>query len=300
MDKLGVMELFIRVADTGSFSRAAAALGVSQSTVSKQVAALEARLGAQLLRRTTRRLSLTEAGQDYYDAAARVIDGIDDAEARIGRGQVAPSGLLRVALSPAFGRFYVMPFLAEFFALYPDVSIDFDISHRHANLVGDGVDLAIRIGPLLDSSLVARRIGGVRHATVGTPAYFQRHGLPTHPREVEHKPCAVFLFQDAARPWQFLDGGNVLACDPQARVRSNDAEYLRSAVLNSLGMGHNPGWLYAADIAQGRLVHVLQDYAPAAVPISAITPLGRRQPRKALVFTEFLQEKFRTIPALSH
>ncbi|WP_170207603.1 LysR family transcriptional regulator [Luteibacter pinisoli] len=294
------MQLFIRVADTGSFSRAASASAVAQSTVSKQIAALESRLGAQLFRRTTRRISLTEAGQDYYDSAMRVIENIDEAEARIGRGQVAPSGLLRVALSPAFGRFYVMPFLPEFLEQYPDVTVDFEISDRHADLVGDGIDLAIRIGPLMDSSLVARRIGGARYATVATPGYLERHGEPVHPKDVESMPCVVFMFHGAPRSWRFVDGSDAVTFEPRSVVRSNDADYLRSAVLNGIGMGHNPGWLYAADIRAGRLRQVLDEYSPPPFPISALTPMGRRQPRKAQVFTEFLHEKFRTIPELSH
>src|SRR4051812_8216923 len=181
MDRLEAMQLFLRVADLGSFSKAAIVSGVSQSTASKQLAQMESRLGAQLLRRTTRGLSVTEAGQQYYQSITQLLASIDEAEAKGGRGQLQPSGVLRVALSAAFGRFYVVPYLPEFFALYPNVTVDLDISERHANLVEDGIDVAIRIGSLSDSSLVARRIGSVRFATVGTPAYFEKHGVPTHP-----------------------------------------------------------------------------------------------------------------------
>jgi LysR family transcriptional regulator for bpeEF and oprC len=299
MDKLATMQLFVRVADLGSFSRAAGVSGVSQSTVSKQLAQLESRLNVQLLRRTTRGLSLTEAGQDFYDSAMHLIEGIEEAETRVVRGQVDPSGLLRVALSPAFGRFYVMPHLAEFFRLYPDVSIDFDISHRHANLVGDGIDLAIRVGPLSDSSLVARRIGSARYATVATPSFLEQHGTPGHPRAIEGMPAAVFVFQGALRSWRFVENGSAFTVEPIPQVRSNDAEYLRAAVLSGLGIGQNPSWLYAADLASGRLREVLGGYAPPSFPISAVSPSGRRLPRKAQVFTDFLAEKFRLVRELS-
>lgn len=299
MDKFTAMQLLVRVADTGSFSRAARGSGVAQSTVSKQIAALEARLGAQLLRRTTRGLSLTEAGRDYYDQVMHLLDGIEDAEAKIARGQVAPSGVLRVALSPAFGRFYVVPHMPEFIRVCPEVSLDFDVSDRHSNLIEDDLDLAIRIGHLSDSSLIARRIGGVRHATVGTPEYFARYGVPKVPGDVERMPCAVFMFHGAPYAWRFEDTAGPFAINAKASFRSNDAEYLRESVLSHMGMGHSPRWLYERDLASGRLIEVLQDYVPSPCPISALSPAGRRQTRKAQVFTEFLAEKFRSVPELS-
>jgi LysR family transcriptional regulator, regulator for bpeEF and oprC len=299
MDRLEAMQLFVRVADSGSFSKAALSSGVSQSTVSKQIAAIEARLGVQLLRRTTRGLSVTEAGQHYYDSVVQIIEAVDAADARVGQAQVAPTGVLRVAISAAFGRFYVLPILPEFFALYPGLTIDLDISERHANLVEDGIDVAIRIGPLSDSSLVARRIGGARYVTVGTPAYFKSHGVPAHPRDIDTMPCVIFTPQGASRSWRFAENGLPLLVDGKPALRSNDAEHIRGAVLAGLGMGHNPGWLYARDLAAGRLQQVLAAYAPPAFPISAVSPAGRRQTRKAQVFTEFLAEKFRSIPELS-
>lgn len=299
MDRLDAMQLFLRVADSGSFSKAAIASGVSQSTVSKQIAAIESRLGVQLLRRTTRGLSVTEAGQQYYESILQLIEAVDDAEARVGYAQFAPTGVLRVAISAAFGRFYVLPHLPEFFERYPDVTIDFDISERHANLVEDGIDVAIRIGALSDSSLVAKRIGGVRYVTVGTPAYFERHGVPLHPRDIEKMPCVVFMFQGASRAWRFFENGAQLVVDGRPVVRSNDAEHLRGSVLAGLGLGHDPGWLYARDIAEGKLQQVLADFSPPSFPISAVSPAGRRQTRKAQVFTEFLAEKFRLVPELS-
>jgi LysR family transcriptional regulator, regulator for bpeEF and oprC len=299
VDKFAAMQLLVRVADTGSFSKAARGAGIAQSTVSKQIASLEARLGAQLLRRTTRGLSLTEAGKDYYDQVMQLLNGIEDVEAKIARGQVAPSGVLRVALSPGFGRFYVIPHMPEFLRLYPDVSVDFEVSDRHSNLIEEELDLAIRIGPLSDSSLIAKRIGGVRYVTVGTPEYFERHGVPKSPRDVERMPCAVFMFEGAAYSWRFEDRSGPFALNPKAIFRSNDAEYLRQAVLSHLGMGHSPRWLYERDLASGRLIEVLEDFIPPPCPISALSPAGRRQTRKAQVFTDFLAGKFSAIPELS-
>lgn len=296
MDKLDAMRLFARLAELGNFSRAAAEFGISQSAVSKQLARAEGSLGAQLLRRSTRGLSLTEAGQEYYDAIKRLLDGIDDAETRIGDGQRAPSGLLRIALSASFGRLYVLPHLAEFFSLYPDVQIDVEISDRRSNLVADGIDLAVRIGPLPDSSMVARRIGRSECVTVGSPSYFALHGVPTHPNDVTRMPSAVLAREGTLKTWQFLDDGQPLSVAPLARVRFNDAELVLASALQGVAMAHAPRWLFAEALAAGSLIQVLPDYAPAAVPISVITPAGRRPPRKAQVFAEFLASKFTDIP----
>ncbi|MET0935406.1 MAG: LysR substrate-binding domain-containing protein [Luteibacter sp.] len=299
MDRLEAMQMFQRVADLGSFSRAAVAMAVSQSTVSKQVALMEGRLGVQLLRRTTRGLSLTEAGQQYYDSITQVLASIDEAEARVGNARTNPGGLLRVAISAAFGRFFVVPVLPEFFARYPEVTIDLDITERHVSLVEDGIDLAIRIGALSDSSLVAKQIGSVRHATVGTPAYFAKHGVPVHPRDVAAMPAVVFQFNGASRPWRFAENGEPLNVEAKALVRTNDAEHIRAAVLAGLGMGHNPSWLYASDLREGRLRQVLVDFRPPSFPVNAVSHAGRRQPRKAQVFVEFLAEKFGEIAELN-
>ena len=146
MDRLDVMRLFVRIAETGSFSRAARAAGVGQPTASKQIALLEERLGARLLQRTSRRLNLTDEGQAYYEASVRLLGEVDAAESAIGRGTVSPAGVIRVALSAGFGRMYVVPRLPEFFARYPDLAVDVNVSERHVNLIEDGLDVAIRIG----------------------------------------------------------------------------------------------------------------------------------------------------------
>lgn len=298
MDRLQAMQLFLRVADSGSFSKAAIASGVSQSTASKQIAIIESRLGTQLLRRTTRGLSVTEAGQKYYASIGKLIAEIDEAETSISDAHAAPAGVLRVALSAAFGRFYVLPHLAEFFLLYPEISIDFEISERHADLVTDAIDVAIRIGNLSDSTLVARRIGTVRFATVATPEYLEQRGTPKHPREIARWPCVVFMYQGVARPWRFQDAGKPLKIEVEPIVRTNDAEHIRGAVLAGLGMGHSPSWLYAQDLASGTLKQVLTQFAPYGFPISAVSPIGKRQTRKVQVFTEFLAKKFNEYPEL--
>jgi LysR family transcriptional regulator for bpeEF and oprC len=298
MDRLEALNLFVRVVETGSFSKAARAQGVGQPAVSKQIAALEEHLGAQLLNRTTRGLSLTAAGQDYYESAVRLIEQFEEAEARIGRRQAAPSGLIRVASSAFLGRRYLIPRLPAFFARYPEVSVEFDITERHVNLIEDGVDLALRIGVLSDSSLMARRIGDTEALTVATPDYLARRGRPTSPADLADHDCIGFKFQGGVRPWRFTGPAGPIIVEPKGPVRSNDAEHIRAAVLAGLGIGHNAGWLYHRGLESGALQRVLAGYEPERFPIHAVTPSGRRTPSRVRVFIDFLAEVCAAEPSL--
>jgi LysR family transcriptional regulator for bpeEF and oprC len=290
MDRLDAMQLFVRVVESGSFSKAARAEGVVQSTVSKQIAALEDHLGAQLLNRTSRGIGLTAAGQDFYDSAVRLLGELEEAEARVGRGQIAPSGLVRVATSAGIGRMYLVPRLPEFFARYPEIRLDFDVTERHVSLIEDGVDVALRIGNLADSTLIARRIGSAGMATVATPAYLDRAGEPRTPADLAAHACVGFIFQDAPQPWRFNGPAGPIVIEPRGAFRSNDAEHIRAAVLAGVGIGHNAGWLYAPEIASGALKPLLGDFAPHPNPIHAVTPAGRRVPGRVRVFIDFLAE----------
>ena len=199
MDRLDVMRLFVRIAETGSFSRAARAAGVGQPTASKQIALLEERLGARLLQRTSRRLNLTDEGQAYYEASVRLLGEVDAAKSAIGRGTVSPAGVIRVALSAGFGRMYVVPRLPEFFARYPDLAVDVNVSERHVNLIEDGLDVAIRIGFLADSTLLARRIGSMGVVTVGSPECLRQFGEPKIPADLERHKAVVFTYGGVPR-----------------------------------------------------------------------------------------------------
>jgi LysR family transcriptional regulator for bpeEF and oprC len=290
MDRLDALQTFVRVVEAGSLTRAARALGLVQPTVSKQIAQLEERLGARLLNRTARGLSLTAAGQDYYDSALRLIAEFEEAEARIGRHQSAPSGLIRVATSPGLGRMYLVPKLPDLFARYPQVAIDFDVTERYVSLVEEGIDVAIRIGRLSDSTLVARRIGSMAMATVAAPAYLKRHGTPQTPADLARHECVGFVHHRALLPWMFQGPTGSFTVEPRGRLRSNDAEYLRASVLAGLGIGHNASWLYGPDIESGALKQILVDSAPHPQPIHAVSPGGRRIPNRVRVFIDFLAE----------
>ncbi len=192
VDRIEAMRMFARVVERGSFSAVARETGLGQPAVSKQVAALEARLGAQLLRRTSRSLSLTEAGQDFYESAVRLLGELEAAEARVGRGQTAPSGLIRVTVAPVFGELHVVPRLAAFFTRYPDIAVEIVVSDRAVDLVAEGIDLAIHNGELRDSTLVARRIAATPVITVASPAYLAANGEPASPGELDGHRCILF------------------------------------------------------------------------------------------------------------
>jgi LysR family transcriptional regulator for bpeEF and oprC len=290
MDQLAAIRMFVRVVESGSFSAVAREAGVGQPAVSKQITALEAHLGAQLLRRTSRSLSLTEAGQDFYESAVRLIDDLQAAESRVGRGQHAPSGLIRVTVAPVFGRLYIVPRLPEFFTRHPDIVVDLVVTDRVVNLVEEGIDLAIHNGELKDSSLVMQRIAATPVITVGSPSYLKAHGEPVSPSELDRHRCIIFAPQGAPRPWGFKGKFGEIEYRPQGNFRTNDADQIRAAVLADLGLAHTPGWLFAPEITSGAVRAVLRDYEPAPLAISAVRPAGRRLATKVRVFIEFLGE----------
>ncbi len=288
MDKLDAMRMFVRVVESGSFSQAARDLNIGQSTVSKHVAALEGRLGTQLIARNTRNLAVTPAGQDFYEDVLRILQDLDFAEERAAMGQSAPSGLVRVTLSPAFGRMLVIPRLAEFRDAFPDVSIEMEVSGRHVDLIGEGMDVAIRIGRLSDSELVARRIGDMRMITLASAGYLARHGTPRTLAELRCHQRVSYVYQGDMIGWGFDVDGRQVTVDGSGAFRTNDAEHVRGAVLAGLGIAHAPSWLFADVLASGEVVRVLDQHAPPTFPINAVTAAGRRMPSRVRHFIEFV------------
>ncbi|MFN6980888.1 MAG: LysR substrate-binding domain-containing protein [Brevundimonas sp.] len=288
MDKLDAMRMFVRVVESGSFSQAARDLNVSQPTVSKQLAALEARLGTQLLARNSRALAVTPAGQDYYEATVRILEDLDTVEERVLEGQSAPSGLVRVTLSPAFGRMFVIPRLLEFRARFPDVAIEMEVSGRHVDLIEEGIDVAIRIGRLSDSTLVAKRIGDMRMMTLASAGYLARHGTPRSLDELRNHQRIGYVYQGDIVGWGFHVDGRLVTVDGGGAFRTNDAEHVRGAVLAGLGIAHHASRLFTDELASGQVVQILQEHAPPAFPINAVTAAGRRMPSRVRNFIDFL------------
>lgn len=288
MDKLEAMRMFVRVVESGSFSRAARDLNVSQPTVSKQLAALEARLRTQLLARNSRALAVTPAGQDYYEATVRILEEIDSVEERVLAGQSNPTGLVRVTLSPAFGRMFVIPRLPDFRNRFPDVSIEMEVSGRHVDLIEEGIDVAIRIGRLSDSALVARRIGDMRMITLASAAYLARHGTPQTLEDLRDHQWIGYVHQGDVVGWGFQLDGQSVTVDGGGAFRTNDAEHVRGAVLAGLGIAHHASWLFTDVLTSGEVVRILDRYAPPPFPINAVTAAGRRMPSRVRHFIDFL------------
>jgi LysR family transcriptional regulator for bpeEF and oprC len=290
--------MFMRIVETGRFSAAARELGVTQSTASKLIAGLEEHLKIRLLHRSSRSLSLTEEGQAYYEATARVLAEIEAAEGQARGRKAAPSGTLSVTLSAGFGRLLVVPLLPQFFEHYPDLSIDIVVSDRFADLVEEGLDLAIRIGQLADSSLIARRLGTSHFVTLASPLYLAERGEPQTPQDLHSHACVAFTFEGSPRHWRFNSAEGLVTIRPKARVRANDAENIRAAVLAGLGISNVPSWLFAKELTSGAVKAVLKEHPSPGLPIQALYPGSRNTSLKVRVFIDFLAGMFAANPFL--
>ncbi len=224
----------------------------------------------------------------------RLIGDLEAAESRVGRGQNAPFGLIRVTLAPVFGELHVVPRLAEFFARYPDITVEIVVNDRTVDMVAEGIELAIHNGALRDSTLIARRIATTPVITVASPAYLAAHGVPTAPGGLDRHRCILFALQGEPRPWGFTGPRGPIVYRPNGVLRTNDAAQIRAAVLAGLGLAHAPGWLFAREIEAGGVRRIMRDHEPAPLPISAVHPTGRLLATKVRVFMEFLAAVFAT------
>ena len=288
MDRLEAIQAFVRVVEAGSFSVTARERGVSQSTISKQVAALEAHLGAELLRRTSRSFSLTEPGAAFYESAVRLLSDLEAAESHVGRRHISPAGLIRATVAPVFGGLYLIPKLQAFFAQYPNIDLELRTAPELEDLIARGLDIAIHNGPLSDSSLIMRKLASVPVIAVAAPSYIERKGTPTELSQLEQHDCIVFAPHGEPFSWKFSVGGRDMRIKPRGRFRTHDAEQIRAAVLAGLGVAQTPGWLFTREVTSGRVVRVLCDYEPDPIAISAVYPGSRRLSSKARVFAQFV------------
>jgi DNA-binding transcriptional LysR family regulator len=304
MDRLQAMAMFVRVVERASFSAVARELGLSQPTVSKQIAALEAKLGGQLFARSTRNLSLTDEGQRYFQHCREILAAVDQAEHSFQTGQERVVGPLRIASSGSFGRLQIAPRLGGFLKRYPEVTLDLQLSDENIDLVSAGVDLAIRIGELRDSSLIARQIGVTRRQLYAAPAYLEAKGWPATPSDLPNHNCLVFNRLEQADTWRLKhqDQQQGQHQDQQqdqwsqvrvsGNVRSNNSEAIRQMVLDGLGISLSPSWLFRDDLREGRVVVVLEAYQPSSLPIHAVLAPDRRQSARVRAFSDYLREAF--------
>lgn len=295
MIDLSGISVFVSVVETGSFTAAAGKLGQSKSAISKQVTKLEQRLGAQLLARTTRRLSLTEVGQAFYERCRRIIDEAEEAELAVSNLQQVPRGQLRLSAPFSFGVAYLTCALPDFMAQVPDLKVDIDFNDRRVDIVDEGFDMAIRIGQLPDSSLIARKISSSRILTVAAPAYWKANGVPQHPEDIASHNCLTYAYMATPNSWHFHDPdqpGQEMSVRVRGTLSSNNGNALTEAAAAGLGVVHTPGFICGQHLRSGALVEVLQDYEPEPVGIYAIYPPNRHLSAKVRSFIDFLSARF--------
>lgn len=290
MDRLAAMEAFVVVVDTGSFSAAARRLNVGQPAVSKMVAQLEDRLGVKLLLRTTRGLTATEAGLNYYERARRSIEEADEAELSARTAGSSLTGRLRICAAVTFARIHLIPRLPEFLARHPELEMDVVLDDRNIDLVQEGIDVALRMGRLVDSTLTARRIASSPQAVLATPSYFARSGEPAKPGDLAGHEAVIYDQRGGGPAWTFQRDGAQIAVTLKGRLRVSAAEGLRAAVLANAGLAIVSEWMFAPEIADGTVKVVLKDWELPRIDLWAVSPAGRTATVKARTFTEFVQE----------
>ena len=296
MDRFEEMHTFIRVVKAGSLSGAAERLDIARSAVSRRLADLESRLGVQLLTRTTRRINLTESGRQYYERCQRILADMEEAELAITSGDIALSGTIRIAAPLSFGISHLSPLLNAFLQQHPEVKLELDLNDRTLNFMEEDVDLAIRIGHLPDSSLVARKLASAQLILCASPAYLARHGKPTQPQDLEQHTGLTYSYAES-HYWHFEgDDGNDIAIRIHDRMRANNGDVLLKAALDGLGILMTPSFIGTEAIQQGKLIPILTDYALSAGDIYAIYPKQRYLPQRLRVLIDYLVARFKESP----
>jgi DNA-binding transcriptional LysR family regulator len=290
MDRIDAMQAFIAVADLGGFAPAARKLGLSPSGVTRLIAALEERLGARLLQRTTRSVALTDAGARYLERARRILADVEEAEASIQDERTRPSGRLVVSAPIGFGRLHVSPVMSEYLKRHAEVSGELRLADRMVNLVEDGVDLAVRIGHLADSSLVARHVGEMRRIVVASPGYLKAHGEPKTPEAIASHQTIQFGGAAASPDWRFVRDGNEVRITPVPRLTTNSSDAAIGYAVRGGGLTRVLAYQAADAIKAGRLKILLAKFEPPSLPIHIVYPTSRLLSAKVRAFIDLVVE----------
>lgn len=291
MEDLERMAVFARVVETRSFSGAARDLGLSKSLVSKRVTQLEHSVGARLLNRTTRNMSLTEAGAMFYEHCARIVSELEEAKLAVGRLHSEPRGVLKITASVAFGTLHIAPMLAEFLPLYPKLKIDMAITDRFVDLAEEGYDVAVRIAKEPAPNLVARRLAAVNRQICATPEYFKRHGVPKTPTDLERHNCLTYTYFNPQDPWRLRGPEGDISVPASGDLRVNDDEALSQAVLGGLGIALLPTFIIGKELQNGKLQAVLSDYVPLEQHIYAVYLPNRQLSAKVRAFIDYIVKR---------
>jgi DNA-binding transcriptional LysR family regulator len=294
MNRLEDLRVFVRVAESATFSAAARALNLSQSSVSRKIASLEKHLGLQLVKRTSHALSLSESGKEFYRTASRLIDEFDTLVAGTREEHEMASGVVRVTIPDTLAARFVVPKIPELLATYPDLKVELLSAEEPSALMQNGADLAVHCGHLSDSRLVASKIAATRVVTVATPEYLNRRGEVRSVEDLNDRNMIVFIQYGKPKPW-FFRGDETRAYRSDGKFRTANANQLHAAVMQHLGIANAPFWLFQEEIEAGTVQCLLPD-AEWQKPIFAVRPEGRRSPKRVSVFVEFLRSAMKTLP----
>jgi DNA-binding transcriptional LysR family regulator len=288
MNRLEAMNIFVRVAELGSFSAAASQLGVARSVVTRQVAALEEHLGVKLMIRSTRSLSLTSAGSGYLEKCRAILDLVAEAETEVMEERMTPSGPLRISLPLSFGLRRLVPLLLEFTRTYPAITLAMDFSDRQANLIEEGIDLSIRVTADLAPNEIVRKLGSSRLLTVAAPEYLQEHGRPQHPAELAEHACLGYSPQANNRPWVYQSDGRPTPFYVSHRLQANNGDALTEAAVHGLGIAVQPDFIVGDLIRAGKLEVILEPFEPLPLGIYAVLPSNRHIPYRVRALIDFI------------
>ncbi|HZZ03902.1 LysR family transcriptional regulator [Paraburkholderia sp.] len=286
--QLDDMRIFVATVDAHNFTAAAKRLALSKQFVSRRVMALEEALGVQLLIRNTRKLAVTELGQEFYERTKRILGEVEDAEQAMSLRRAGPRGLLRVSAPMSFGMMHLSPLVANFLREHSDVRFDMELSDRTVDVVGEGFDMAIRIGTLPDSSLIAQKLVDVRMVACCSPGYVRRRGAPLHPADLARHSCLLYGHGGAVS-WDFVVDGVSKGFEVHGPLRANNGELIRDAAVAGLGIVRLPDFIVAEAVRDGRLVSVLEEFLPSAATVYAVYPQHRQSSVTIRVFVEFLR-----------
>jgi len=291
MDVLLSMSVFRRVVETGNFSEVAREMEMSQPTVSKHVAALESRLNVKLLNRSTRSLSLTDVGKHYYDRSVYLLDELYETESTLQNQQSQPTGTLRINTPVTFGELNIVPHVWQFLSEYPDLNIDLIMDDHYVDLVKEGVDMAIRVGPLTDSCLISRKIGDSPRVAVASPDYLAANGEPETLQDLKTHNCIVYMLLTTLNEWHFTGAQGKESIRVNGRFSVNNPRAIRQAVLADQGIAITPLWLMEDSIKKGDAKVILNKYVPTPLEVHALYPDRRFVPAKVRCFIDFIRTK---------
>ncbi len=292
MNRFDELEAFVAVVDFRGFSSAADRLGMAKSMISRRVADLERRLGVQLLKRTTRRQSLTDAGREFYQRATQILADLNEAEQCVADAEAEISGRIRLAMPLGFGVHLLAAPVADFLAAHPAIELDIDLNDRAVNLIDENIDLAIRVGELEDSSLIARRLASVQIVTCASPDYLRRHGRPKHPAELAEHEVLTYSNVAPGRQWAFPQGHKPIVPRLRYRLAANNGEFLAAVASRGQGIINGPRALMQAQIDRGELEPILVDFPRPELGMYAVYPPGRLISRRVRVFSDALRAHF--------